>query len=181
VAYPTPADLASFLKYDVDTATATLALTKIVGLFEARAKSHWGGTLSTTYSKPGSGCAEIIMPHAPLVTVVQVRINGVVLTVGTDYKVIEQSLYRRNGWGLRSNFPPDLVEVDYTYGYATVTDDVAAAVLESVAAAYSAPDITVMSEAIDDYSVRTAPRTGGMTLSESAAALADWYAGVLVG
>jgi hypothetical protein len=179
--YASASDLASFLKQDVDTATATLALTKATALFDQRSKSHWGGTVSTTYSKPGSGCAEIIMPFAPLVAVVQVRINSVVLTVGTDYKVIEQSLYRRNGWGLRSNFPPDLVEVDYTYGYATVTDDVAAAVLETAAAAYSAPDITVMSEAIDDYSVRTAPRTGGMTLSESAAALADWYAGVLVG
>jgi hypothetical protein len=177
--YPTPSDLASFLKQDVDTATATLALAKVTALFEARAKSHWGGTLSTTYSKPGTGCAEIIMPFAPLVAVVQVRVKGVVLTAGTDYTVIEQSLYRRIGWGRWSAFPPDLVEVDYTYGYATVTDDVAGAVLESAGAAYSSPDITVVSESIDDYSVRSAPRTGGMTLSDSAAALADWYAGPL--
>jgi len=181
VAYPTASDLASFLQKDLDTATATLVLAKATALFEQRAKSHWGGTASTTYSKPGTGRGEIIMPFAPLIAVVQVRIKGVVLTVGADYTVIEQSLYRRNGWGLWSNFPPDLVEVDYTYGYATVSDDVASAVLESAAAAYASPDITVSAEAIDDYSVKSAPRTGGMTLSESAAALADWYAGVLVG
>lgn len=179
--YATAADLASFLKQDVDTATATLALTKMTALFDQRSKSHWGGALATTYSKPGTGCAEIIMPFAPLVSVVQVRVKGVVLTVGTDYTVIEQSLYRRIGWGRWSAFPPDLVEVDYTYGYATVTDDVAGAVLESSAAAYSSPDITITSEAIDDYTVRSAPRTGGMALSESAAALADWYAGPLIG
>jgi hypothetical protein len=180
VAYPTPSDLASFLHEDVDTATATLVLAKATALFEQRSKSHWGGTLSTTYSKARSGEPEIVLPFAPLVTVSQVRINGTVIT-STAYTVIEQSVYRRIGWGRWSAFPPDLVEIDYSYGYATVSDDVAAAVLESAGAAYSSPDITVMSEAIDDYSVKSAPRTGGMTLSDSAAALADWYAGALVG
>jgi hypothetical protein len=181
VAYPTPSDLASFLQQDVDTATATLVLAKAVGLFEARAKSHWGGSAATTWSKAFSGQPEIILPLAPVVAVVQVRINGTILTPGTGYTLIEQSLYRRIGWGRWSAFPPDLVEVDYTYGYATVTDDAAAAVLETAAAAYAHPDPATILEKIDDYEYRKAPNTGGMALTASAAALADWYAGALVG
>jgi hypothetical protein len=180
VTYASASDLASFLQQDVDTATATLALTKATALFDQRAKSHWGGTLSTTYSKARSGEPEIVLPFAPLVTVSQVRINGVVVT-STYYTVIEQSVYRRIGWGRWSAFPPDLVEIDYTYGYASITDDVAAAVLETAAAAYAHPDPAVTSETIDDYTYRTAPNIGGMALTPSAAALADWYSGALVG
>jgi hypothetical protein len=178
--YASVADLASFLQQDVDTATATLALTKATALFDQRAKSHWGGTVSTTYSKARSGEPEIILPFAPLVAVSQARINGTVVT-STYYTVIEQSVYRRIGWGRWSAFPPDLVEIDYTYGYATVTDDVAAAVLETAAAAYAHPDPTATSEKIDDYAVTLTPGGAGMKLSPSAAALADWYAGALVG
>lgn len=177
--YASASDLASFLQQDVDTATATLALTKATALFDQRSKSHWGGTLSTTYSKARSGEPEIILPFAPLVAVSQVRINGVVLATG--YTVIEQSVYRRIGWGRWSAFPPDLIEIDYTYGYAAITDDVSAAVLETAAAAYAHPDPATTSEKIDDYAVSLAATGGGMKLTTSAAALADWYSGALVG
>lgn len=178
--YASASDLASLLQQDVDTATATLALTKATALFDQRSRSHWGGTLTTTYSKARSGEPEIILPFAPLTAVSQVRINGVVITP-TYYTVIEQSVYRRIGWGRWSAYPPDLVEIDYSYGYAAVTDDVAAAVLETAAAAYLHPDPAVVAETIDDYSYKSAPNLGGMSLTPSAAALADWYAGALVG
>jgi hypothetical protein len=177
--YASASDLASFLQQDVDTATATLVLTKATALFDQRSKSHWGGQLTTTYGKPGNGEPEIVLPFAPLVAVSQVRVNGVVLATG--YTVIEQSVYRRIGWGRWSAFPPDLIEIDYSYGYATVTDDVAAAVLEAAGAAYAHPDPAVTSETIDDYTYKTSPNIGGMALTPSAAALADWYAGALVG
>jgi hypothetical protein len=178
--YASPSDLASFLQQDVDTATATLALTKATALFDQRSRSHWGGTLTTTYSKARSGEPEIILPFAPLVAVSQVRINGTVIT-STGYTVIEQSVYRRIGWGRWSAFPPDLVEIDYSYGYATITDDVAAAVMETAAAAYAHPDPALTSESIDDYTYRSTPNIGGMSLTPSAATLADWYSGALVG
>jgi hypothetical protein len=175
--YATPSDLAGFLQKDVDTYTATLVLTKMSALFDARSRTHFGGTLSTTYSKPGYGQIELVMPLGPIVAVSAVRVAGVTLTANVDYAVIEQSLYRRSGFGIPWRFPPDLVEVDYTYGYATVPDEVIAVVLESAGAAYASPDITVASESIDDYTVRSTPGTGGMTLSQSARDLADFYAG----
>lgn len=180
--YATPTDLASFLQQDVDTSTATLVLTKASALFDQRCRSHFGGVLSITYSKPGTGATEIVMPFAPLVAVSAVRVAGVTLTVGSDYTVIQQSLFRRMGFGIPWRFPPDLVEVDYTYGYPNpVPDDVVAAVLESAGAAYRSPDITTSSESIDDYSIKSVPNTGGMRLSDFARDLADWYAGPVVG
>lgn len=180
-AYATPSDLQTFMRTTVDSAAATLILAKMSALFDNKARSHWGGTVSITYSKPGTGATELVMPYAPLVAVAQVRINGVVLTAGSDYKVIEQSVYRLMGFGIPWRFPPDLVEVDYTYGYATVTDDVVGAILESAAMAYNNPDPSVISESIDDYSVKTSVNTGGLRLSPGAEDLAAWYAGSLVG
>jgi hypothetical protein len=185
--YPSATDLASFLKQDVDTSTATLALAKTIGLFEARARSHWGATPANGfYDKPISGQGEIILPYAPVVAVslVQIlRFGGSVqtLTLGTDYSRIEQSLYRRTGWGYPYMWPPDEIQVTYTYGYSDTTEDVNGVILESAGAMYMNPDVTTASETIDDYSVRSAPNTGGAALSTAAAALADWYAGVLVG
>jgi hypothetical protein len=177
--YATPSDLASYLQQDLDTATATLVLTKASALFDARSRSHFGGTLSATYTKPGNGQIELVMPLGPLVAVSLVQVAGVTLTAGVDYTVIEQSLYRRSGFGIPWRFPPDLVEVDYTYGYATIPDEVAAAVLESAAAAYSNPQ-AVSREQIDDYAVSYgagAAMAGGMGLTQSARELADFYAG----
>jgi hypothetical protein len=176
--YATVADLASFLKQEVDNSTATLALTKASALFDQRSRTHFGSSVSTTYSKPGTGRTEIVMPLGPLIAVSAVRVAGVTLTAGSDYTVIEQSVFRRMGFGIPWRFPPDLVEVDYTYGYTgTIPDDVAAAVLETAAAAYQSPDLTTVSEQIDDYRIQTAPNMGGMRLTSFALELADWYAG----
>lgn len=177
--YATVPDLASFLKMDVDTSTATLALTIASDLFGDRAGARFESH-TTTYSKPGYGASELVMPFAPLTSVQAVRVAGITLTLGADYTVIEQSLFRRMGFGIPWRFPPDLVEVDYTYGYTTVPDDVKGAVLETAGAAYSSPDITVVAETIDDYSWKGAPNTGGFRLSPAAQDLADWYRGVLV-
>ena len=182
--YATVAELASYLKQDVDTSTATLALTIASDLFAERAHTRFEPH-STTYTKPGYGGAEIVMPFAPLIAVQAVRITGfsgavVTLTPDIDYTVIEQSLFRRVGFGVPWRFPPDKIEVDYTYGYTTVPDLVKGAVLETAGAAYVNPDITTVSESIDDYSVKSAPNSGGFMLSPSARDLADFYAGVLV-
>jgi hypothetical protein len=178
--YASPSELASYLQKDVDTATATLVLTTASDLFANRANTRFESN-STIYSVPstdGTANYRIYLPHTPVIAVSAVRING---TTITDFTRIGNVLYRLIGFGFCWAFPPDLIEVDYTHGYTTVPDQVKGAVLESAGAAYSSPDITIASESIDDYSVKSAPRTGGMTLSESAAALADWYAGPLIG
>lgn len=181
VMYATVAELASFLKQDVDTSTATLALQVCSELFAKRAHTRFEST-ATTYSQPGTNAYEIVLPFQPLIAVSAVRITpfqSAPQTI-TDYSVIGPSVYRRLGFGKWTAYPPDLVEIDYTHGYLTVPDDVKGAVLESAAAAYINPDITTKSESIDDYSVSSAPNSGGVMLSPAATILADYYAGALV-
>lgn len=177
--YATAAELASFLQQDVDTSTATLALTIASDLFADRAGVRFEAT-STTYSVPstdGTANYRVYLPHTPVTAVSAVRVNGVAIT---DYTRIGNVLYRLIGFGFRWAFPPDLIEVDYTHGETVVPDKVKGVVLETAGTIYSSPDITVVSESIDDYSVRTSPTAGGFQLSPAAKDLADWYRGALV-
>ena len=179
--YCTASELASFLKQDIDTSTATLAIQIASELFAKRAHTRFEST-AATYSQPGKNAFEIVLPFQPLIAVQQVRITpfGASAQIITDYSVIGPSVYRRLGFGNWWRFPPDLVEIDYTHGYTSAPDDVKGAVLESAAMAYDNPDPAVTSESIDDYSIKTAPNLGGIMLSPAAQALADYYAGVLV-
>ena len=183
--YCTVADLASFLKQDLDTSTATLAIQLTSELFAKRAHTRFEST-AATYSQPGLNQFQIVLPFQPLIAVSAVRItpfNGTSYspaTTVTDYSVIGPSVYRKLGFGNWWRFPPDLVEIDYTHGYTTVPDDVKGDVLESAAAAYISPDISTRNERIDDYSYRAEPNTGGASLSPNAMLLADFYAGALV-
>jgi hypothetical protein len=174
--YATAAELASFLKQDVDTSTANQALTIASGLFNDAAGTAFQST-SSTYTVEGLGRWYLSLPFGPVISVAQVRVNG---TPVTDYTQIKDRLFRRGGFGVRGVFPPDKLEVDYTYGYTAVPDSVKGAVLESAAIAYDNPDPAVTSEAIDDYSVKTAPNLGGIMLSPAAEKLARYYAGALV-
>lgn len=181
VMYCSADELASFLQQDVDTATATLVIQVTSQLFTSRANTAFL-PVTTTYQTQALGYRQLFLPYRPVTAVSSVRIvsatAGTTTTI-TDYSRIKTVLYRLIGFGVPGVFPPDMAEVDLTYGFATCPDDVKGAVLESSAAAYSSPDITVKSESIDDYSVSTAPNSGGVMLSPAAEKLADLYRGTL--
>jgi hypothetical protein len=113
-----------------------------------------------------------------------VRVNGTVLA-STEYTLVMNNLYRVIGWGRiwgstvptapYVGFPPELVEVDHTYGYTTVPDDVKGAVLETAGAMYTGPDITTAAEQIDDYRTEMSRLAGGVQLSPAAKELAELY------
>jgi hypothetical protein len=179
----TASDLASYLKQDVDTSTATLVLAIASDLFETAAATKFSST-TATYSVEGRGQPVISIPREPLISIQQVRVAGTILAT-TEYTQVGLNLYRVVGWGRIFGqttatapyvaFPPDLVEVDYTYGYTSVPDAVKGVVLETAGAAYQSPDITVTQEQIDDYMVRSAPNAGGVQLSAAAKELAERY------
>jgi hypothetical protein len=178
--YATVAELASYLKQDVDTSTATLALQTASQMFSIRANTMFAPT-TVTYQTEGLGYRQLQLPFRPVTAVSAVRIvnpNTGTLVV-TDYVRIKTVLYRLIGFGVPGMFPPDMVEVDLTYGYTTAGDDVKGAVLESTAIVYENPDPATVAEAIDDYSIKTAPNTGGLMLSPAAEKLADLYRGTL--
>jgi hypothetical protein len=180
VMYATVAELASFLKQDVDTSTATLALQTASQLFSTRANTMFAPT-TVTYQFEALGQRQLYLPFRPVTAVSAVRIinqfSGT-LTI-TDYTRIKSVLYRLIGFGVPGMFPPDMGEIDLTYGYAAPGDDVKGVVLETAGAGYMSPDITVASEAIDDYVIKSAANAGGMSLSPSAKALADMYRGTI--
>lgn len=177
--YATAAQLAGFLKQDVDIFTAEQALTIASDLFAARANTRFEPHTATyaVASVDGTANYRIYLPHIPVTAVSAVRING---TAVTDYTLVGNALYRLIGFGFQWAFPPDLIEVDYTYGETVVPDQVKGAVLETAGAIYSSPDITTASEAIDDYSFKSNPNSGGFQLSPAARDLADWYRGALI-
>lgn len=146
----TPSELASYLQQDLDASTANLALTTASGLFELEANTKFAST-AATWTVEGCGQAVLAIPHHPLIAVVQVRVDSTVIS-SSDYALVGQNLYRLTGWGGRL-WRPQKVEVDLTYGYTSVPDDVKLAVLDLAAEEYRNPSNAV-SEQIDDYMVR---------------------------
>lgn len=178
--YATASDLASYLQKDLDTATATLALTVASGMFSLRAATAFTPT-TVTYQAEAMGYWQLRLPFRPVISIQAVRIVGLGGTITvTDYTRIKTVLYRLIGFGVPGMFPPDMVEVDLTHGYATCPDDVKGVVLESAGMAYEHPDAALTAEAIDDYSIRTAVSLSGFQLSQGAQQLADLYRGVFV-
>jgi hypothetical protein len=168
VQYATASELASYIQSDVDTSTAVLLLQLASAEFNREADTSFT-PITATWSEAGNGGLVMIVPWRPITAVTAVRIAG---TTVTDYSRIEQRFYRTGGWGSPWAFPPDLIEIDLTYGYATVPDEVKAAVLETAAQAYQQPASTIAAESIDDYRVRYNANTGGVQLSASAMKLA---------
>jgi hypothetical protein len=147
--YASALELASYLQQDLDTSTATLALTTASAEFAREAGTAFTAT-TVTWTVQGGPGTDIEIPYKPVTAVSQVRLNGVVIT---GWTLRHNALWRRAGFGTWYAFPPDELAVDLTYGYTTVPDDVKLAVLEIAAGLYEHPSSAV-SETIDDYSVK---------------------------
>jgi hypothetical protein len=147
----TAVELAGYLQQDLDTYSATQALTLASGEFEAAADTKFSSSTATEVFE-GRMQPVLALSRHPVIAVTQVRIDGVVI-VSTDYKLVGQNLYRVIGWGGRAKYP-ETIEVDETYGYTAVADDAKLAVLQLAAGLYAHPDPNVSMEQIDDYVVR---------------------------
>lgn len=169
--YATASELASFLKQDVDTSTANQALVVASGLVNNAAGTRFESTASV-YTIASWGRWYLTIPNTPIIAVSQVAINGVPIV---DYTRILDRIYRRGGFGVPGVFPPDVLTVTYTYGYAAVPDEIKGAVLETAATAYANPVAATTSEQIDDYVVKSSPNIGGIMLTDSAKAIAASY------
>lgn len=176
VQYVAPADLASYLQKDLDTATATLVIEKASAMFAREADTAFE-SISTTWTTTATGSCYLDLPFRPVTAVSTVRVNGITIT---GWVLRSGSLYRLAGFGWWGMFPPEEVQVDLTYGYATVPDDVKAAVLEIAGQAYDVPLGVVASEQIDDYAVRYVTTGGGLQMTGYARDLAAGYRGLLI-
>jgi hypothetical protein len=101
VLYATAAELASYLKQDVDTSTATLDLQILSELFAKRAHTRFEST-SATYSQPGTNTFEIVLPFQPLIAVSadpHQTVRRARRSPTPQYSVIAPSVYRKDGFG----------------------------------------------------------------------------------
>jgi hypothetical protein len=174
--YATASELASYLQKDLDTASATLVLTVASGMFAREADTAFAAT-TKTWTTEVYGQGRVELPFKPVTAVSAVRVNSIAIT-GWTLRV--DTIYRPGGFGYRYAWPPDQLDVDLTYGYAAVPDDVKGAVLEMAAQAYDVPVGALASESIDDYAVRYATTGGGLRLTAYAADLAEGYRGLLL-
>lgn len=175
VQYATATELAGKLQKDLDTYSADQVLTLASALFSREADT-WFAPTTATYTVLGTPCVSILLPFRPVISVTEVRINGVAIT---GWTLIKRTLWRAQGFGTPYVIPPDKVEIDLTHGEATVPDDVKAEVLDVAAQAYDIPVGAVVAESIDDYAVKYATTGGGLQLTASARDLARMYRGTL--
>lgn len=194
----TPSDLASLLQQDVDTSTATL----LIEAATAVVQQACGGqrivqVLGDTLTLSGTADSWLPLPQLPVTNVTSVTLDGTTLTAGTDYKVLGNRLWRRQGWQANFGWPWELQGIGspwYTYappsltwpyqepstvvvvcdhGFPTGSQDLQlarTAVLSLAATGYSNPS-GATSESIDDYHVGFDAAVARMQLSPHMQAL----------
>jgi hypothetical protein len=175
----TTTDLASFMQIDpasLNTATATL----LIECATAAVQQAGGGqrivqVAGDTCSILSTSESWLELPQIPVTSVASVVLDGVTLTVGTDYKVFGNRLWRVQGWQNNLGwtwgwdwqptwlwpvttypFPePSLSAITYTHGYAAGAQELQLARLATLSLARGVyiNASGVSSEHIDDYSV----------------------------
>ncbi len=172
--YATEFELASYLQKDLDTASATQALTLATGEFVRRARRRWAAT-AETYTTTATYATSLALPYRSVTAVTSLRINGVVTAV--DYTLRNGAIYRLNAFGDPAAWPPDEIAVDFTYGATVIPDDVKLAVLGCAGEIYDNPT-GIVSETIDDYRIQYGgtPTAPGLDWRD----VADYYRGLLI-
>lgn len=179
----TVADLASYLQVTVDaafTATATVLIecaTTVVQ--ECCGGQRIVQVVGDTLSVSGLTDSFLALPQIPVTAVSAVTLDGLALTLNTDYKLIGNRLWRRQGWQANYGWPwelegigspwynyappsltwpfqePSSITLTYTHGFAAGAQELQharAAVLSLAKGCYVNPS-GATSEAIDDYHV----------------------------
>lgn len=178
----TVADLASMLQTTVD-ATFTTVATLLIECGTAVVQQAAGGqrivqVTGDTTTLLGTTDSWLDLPQIPVTTVTSVTLDGILLTVGTDYKVFGNRLFRAAGWQANQGWPmdwpwsrdavppsvgsswlqvqqPSTVVVVNTHGYASGAQELQlgrSSVLGLVRGVYANPG-GATSEKIDDYAV----------------------------
>lgn len=157
MAFATPAELASFLQQDVDSATAQQALDLATQrIIQVTGQLFAVGT--STVELAGNE-EKILLPQRPVTAVSSVQVGYKYGTfwdwaVDHDYFVQQGMLVSIWRWF------PDRVKVTFTYGYATVPLDVKDCCLALAAERYSNPE-GFTGEKIDDYQYTKPDTTTG--------------------
>jgi len=170
-----PDDLAALLQATLEPAAATL----LVEMATAVVQQAAGGqrivqVIDDVLTVAGYSDSWLPLPQIPVTAVSSVVLDGVPLTVNTDYRVVGDRLWRATGWQAAYGWPwdygngwgrpssvdwaeqrPSTIVVTYTHGYAPGAQELQlarSAVLALAKPGYSNPS-GATSVRIDDYSV----------------------------
>jgi hypothetical protein len=172
--YALETELASYLQKDLDTASATQALTLATGEFVRRARRRWAAT-AASYLTTATYSTSLALPFRSVTAITALKINGVATAV--DYTLRHDTVYRELGFGDPYTWPPQEITVELTYGETTIPDDVKLGVLGCGGEIYDNPT-GIASETIDDDRIQYSgtPIAPGRDWRE----VADYYRGLLV-
>lgn len=190
----TPEDLASLLERDdIDASKAGILVEIATAVVqEAAGRQRIVQVVGDVLDVMGSTDAWLPLPQLPVASVSSVMLDGTTLTLGTDYSVYGNRLWRGQGWQTNWGWPidwplqiwgpngspynwtgslsrPSAVVVTYTHGYAAGSQELQlarGAVLSICVGAYgktAAPHLK--SESIDDYAVTFEALAGQMESS----------------
>lgn len=193
--FATRADLASLLQSDVDNSTADLLLECATAVVqEAAGNQRILQVVGDVVTTLGDSDYWLNLPQIPVTSVASVVLDGTTLTVGTDYKVFGNRLWRKLGWQSNIGWPmdwqwgtwvqwppsppastswftgpePSGVVVTCTHGYAPGSQDLQlarSAVMSLCAGVYANPD-GATSVRIDDYAANYDAMTSRMDASK---------------
>jgi hypothetical protein len=168
-----PADLASLVQQDVDTASATLAVEVCTAVVQAAADGQRiVQVVGDAATIVGSTEQYLRLPQFPVSAVSAVTLDGVALTAGapgsgsSTYRLVGDRLYRGCGWQTYCG-EPSAVAFTYTHGYATGRQELQlgrGAVLSLGRGLFVNPS-GVISEKIDDYAVAYAAASAALEAS----------------
>ena len=186
-----PQDLASALgRDDIDLSKATLLVECATAVVQEIARQRIVQVVNDVTSIIGTGDAWLQLPQIPVTSVGTVVLDGITLTLNTDYKVFGNRLFKVSGWQTNWGWPidwplqiwgpngspynwtgslsqPSLVQVTNTHGYAAGVQDLQlgrAAVLSICCTAYGNP-AGLKAESIDDYAATFGVLTGVLDAS----------------
>lgn len=157
----TPADLASLVQGDVDTATATLVIEACTAVVQAAADGQRIVQVTNeTASIVGTTGQYLRLPQWPVTAIASVTLDGVALTAGaagsgsSTYRLVGDRLWRGCGWQTYCGEPSQVGFV-YTHGYATGDQklQLARGTVLSLGRGLLMNPSGVTSEKIDDYAV----------------------------
>lgn len=157
----TPADLASLLQKDVDTASATLAIEVCTAVVQAAVDGQRiVQVVGDVQTVPGTTEQWLRLPQIPVVSVSSVVLDGVTIAAGAPgsggltYRLVGNRLWRGCGWQTYCGEPSTVV-VTNTHGFAAGVQDLqlARGTVLSLARGLFENPTGATSEKIDDYAV----------------------------
>lgn len=130
-----PAELAVWLGVPATDAKLLAALNAASRRFRGAVRHPVTLVSGDTFVLDGAGSYSVLLPAAPVVSVVSVELEGTALTAGTDYEWSADGYLRRLG----APWPDKLrcLEGVYAHGYALVPEDIQEVVLDQARAIYA--------------------------------------------